>query len=139
MICYKGVGCAIDLHKLRHETLLRKVSNYFFLLINNATHLFLKKKKNKKTNYSLTAHFTVANKIQKHKKVWLQMNTNWDICPFAIKSPSAEKLPNTSINTKHLMGFLQNINFLTTNTLTASILPKQWSRNRCTATKILPN
>ena len=126
MICYKGVGCAIDPHKLCHETLLRKVSNYFFLLINNATHLFLKKiKKNKKTNYSLTTHFTVANNIQKHKKVWLQMNTNRDICPFAIKSPSVEKLPNTSINTIRLMSFLQNINFLTTNTLTASILPKQ--------------
>ena len=124
MICYKGVGSAIDPHKLRHETLLRKVSNYFFLLINNATHLFLKKIK-KKTNYSLTTHFTVANNIQKHKKVWLQMNTNPDICQFAIKTPSAEKLPNTSINTIRLMGFLQNINFLTTNTLRASILPKQ--------------
>ena len=126
MICYKGVGSTIDPHKLRHQTLLQKVSNYFFLLINNTTHLFLTKiTKIKKTNYSLTTHFTVANNIQKHKKVWLQMNTNPDICQIAIKTPSAEKLPNTSINTIRLMGFLQNINFLTTNTLTASILPKQ--------------
>ena len=88
---------------------------------------------------SLTTHFIVANNIQKYKKVWLQMNTNRGICPFAIKSPSPEKLPNTSVNTIHLMGFLQNINFLTTNTLKASILPKQWSTNRYTATKILPN
>ena len=126
MICYKGIGCAIDLHKLRHETLLRKVSNYFFLLINNATHLFLKKKKKTMPHkISLTTHFIVANNIQKYKKVWLQMNTNRGICPFAIKSPSPEKLPNTSVNTIHLMGFLQNINFLTTNTMKASILPKQ--------------
>ena len=50
---------------------------------------------------SLTTHFTLANNISKYKKLWLQMNTNRGSRPFAIKSPSLEKLPNTSVNTIH--------------------------------------
>ena len=92
--------------------LLRKLSNYFFLLINNATHLFLKKKNPQCHIKSLTTHFTLANNISKYKKVWLQMNTNRGSCPFAIKSPSLEKLPNTSVNTIHLMGFSPKYQFV---------------------------
>ena len=61
---------------------------------------------------SLITHFTLANNISKYKKVWLQMNTNRGSCPFAIKSPSLEKLPNTSTNTIHLMGFSPKYQFV---------------------------
>ena len=61
---------------------------------------------------SLTTHFTLANNISKYKKLWLQMNTNRGSRPFAIKSPSLEKLPNTSVNTIHLMGFSPKYQFV---------------------------
>ena len=89
---------------------------------------------------SLTTHFTLANNISKYKKVWLQMNTYHTFVHMQSKVQAQKKLPNTSINTIHLMGFLQNLNLLTTNTLKYTILPMHVDpTNRCIATKILPN